>query len=116
MKLIPIYYWNKTRKIFHEKGHNLTQKPWFQGVLLIICVAIALLLANLPLTRDLYQDLLNTELIIKLKSPDGAVNVSFPQNMNVGKFINDILMVVGHTPHHSRIRWSGVPRHHIHNS
>lgn len=94
MKLIPIYYWNKTRKIFHEKSHNLTQKPWFQGVLLIICVAVALLLANLPLTRDLYQDILNTDLIIKLKSPDGAVNLSFPQNMNVGKFINDILMVV----------------------
>ena len=51
MRLIPIYNWNKTRKIFHDKGLKLSNQPWFQGALLLICVAVALLLANLPLIR-----------------------------------------------------------------
>lgn len=94
MRLIPIYNWNKTRKIFHDKGLQLSNQPWFQGALLLICVAVALLLANLPLTRDLYHNILNTELTIKCASPNDAIDVSFPRGMNVEKFINDILMVI----------------------
>jgi Na+:H+ antiporter, NhaA family len=94
MKLIPIYAWNKTRKVFREKGSKLSNQPWFQGALLLLCVVVALLLANLPATKEFYHNILNTELTIKLASPNDAINVYFPKDMNVGKFINDILMVI----------------------
>ncbi len=94
MKLIPIYAWNKTRKIFREKGAKLSNQPWFQGALLLFCVIVALLLANLPATKGFYQDFLNTELTIKLASPDNAFTLYFPRDMSIGKFINDILMVI----------------------
>ncbi len=66
MKLIPIYNWNNTRKKFRENGAKLSNQPWFQGVLLLICVIVALLLANLPATREFYHNVLNTDLTIKL--------------------------------------------------
>ncbi len=94
MKLIPIYNWNNTRKKFRENGAKLSNQPWFQGVLLLICVIVALLLANLPATREFYHNVLNTDLTIKLASPDGAIDVAFPREMNIEKFINDILMVI----------------------
>lgn len=94
MKLIPIYNWNNTRKKFRENGAKLSNQPWFQGVLLLICVIAALLLANLPATKDFYHNMLNTDLTIKLASPDGAIDVAFPREMNIEKFINDILMVI----------------------
>lgn len=94
MKLIPIYNWNNTRKKFRENGAKLSNQPWFQGVLLLICVAMALLLANLPATKDFYHNVLNTDLTIRLASPNDAINVSFPREMNVEKFINDVLMMI----------------------
>ncbi len=94
MKLIPIYSWNNTRKKFRESGAKLSNQPWFQGVLLLICVAVALLLANLPATKDFYHNVLNTDLTIRLASPNDAINVSFPREMNVEKFINDVLMMI----------------------
>lgn len=94
MKLIPIYNWNNTRKKFRENGAKLSNQPWFQGVLLLICVAVALLLANLPATKDFYHNVLNTDLTIRLASPNDAINVSFPREMNVEKFINDVLMMI----------------------
>lgn len=94
MKLIPIYNWNNTRKKFRENGAKLSNQPWFQGVLLLVCVIVALLLANLPATKEFYHNMLNTDLTIKLASPDGAIDVAFPREMNIEKFINDILMVI----------------------
>lgn len=94
MKLIPIYNWNNTRKKFRENGAKLSNQPWFQGVLLLVCVIAALLLANLPTTKEFYHNMLNTDLTIKLASPDGAIDVAFPREMNIEKFINDILMVI----------------------
>ncbi len=94
MKLIPIYNWNNTRKKFRENGAKLSNQPWFQGVLLLVCVIAALLLANLPATKEFYHNMLNTDLTIKLASPDGAIDVAFPREMNIEKFINDILMVI----------------------
>ena len=67
--------------------------PWSQGILLLACVVIAMLLANLPWTRDFYFNLLETDLGISVKTPGGGGFV-FPTEMTVEKFINDILMVV----------------------
>ncbi len=94
MKLIPIYTWNKGVFEFNRRSGRLSNKPWFQGVLLMACVIVAMLLANLPFTRDLYHDILETHMQLHLYSPDGAVDLLFPRDLTVEKFINDILMVI----------------------
>jgi NhaA family Na+:H+ antiporter len=94
MKLIPIYTWNKGVFEFNRRSGRLSNKPWFQGVLLMACVVVAMLLANLPFTRDLYHDILETHMQLHLYSPDGAVDLLFPRDLTVEKFINDILMVI----------------------
>ena len=62
-------------------------------MILLACVVVAMLLANLPATRDFYFHLLETDLGISVRTPDGGGFV-FPVGMTVEKFINDILMVV----------------------
>jgi len=94
MKLIPIYKWNKGVILFNRHSDRLSKQPWFQGVLLLCCVVVAMLLANLPLTSHLYHDVLTTNLQLHLFTDNGDVNVLFPRDMTVEKFINDILMVV----------------------
>jgi len=94
MKLIPIYTWNKSLLQFNKRSDRLSKKPWFQGVLLLACVVVAMLLANLPFTKNLYHDILETSITMHLTSPDGSINLLFPRDMTVEKFINDILMVV----------------------
>lgn len=93
-KLIPIYTWNKSVLSLSKRSDRLTKKPWFQGVLLLACVVVAMLLANLPFTKTLYHEVLNTHLQLHLQSTDGAVNILFPRDLTVEKFINDILMVI----------------------
>lgn len=93
MKLIPVYHWQGD-KAFKSSSKKVSNLPWFKGVLLLGCVIVAMLLANLPLTQHLYHDLLETQLTIHVASPDNSVNFLFPKDMTVEKFINDILMVV----------------------
>jgi len=94
MKLIPIFTWNKSLLNFNKKSDRLSKQPWFQGVLLLACVVVAMLLANLPFTKELYRSILETNLQIHLFDEDGSFNIFFPKGMTVEKFINDILMVV----------------------
>ena len=94
MKLIPIYTWNKGVLKFNRKSDRLSKQPWFQGVLLLTCVVLAMLLANLPFTKDLYRSLLETRMQIHFYDAEGTVNLLFPRDMTVEKFINDILMVI----------------------
>ena len=94
MKIIPVYSWNKGLIKFNKTSDKLSKQPWFQGVLLLVCVVVAMLLANLPFTKDLYRDILETHLQIHLYSPDSSVNLLFPRDLTIEKFINDILMVV----------------------
>ena len=94
MRLIPIYTWNKGVLEFNKRSGRLSKKPWFQGVLLMACVVVAMLLANLPFTKDLYHELLETHIQLHLHSKDGLVDVLFPRDLTVEKFINDILMVI----------------------
>lgn len=94
MKLIPIYTWNKGVIKFNRRSDRLSKQPWFQGVLLLCCVVIAMLLANLPFTKDLYHNVLETRMQLHMFSEDGSVNLLFPRDLTVEKFINDILMVI----------------------
>ena len=92
MKLIPIYTWNKQVLNFNKRGDRLSKKPWFQGVLLLACVVLAMLLANLPFTKDAYHNILETH--IQLHLYGNGSDLLFPKDMTVEKFINDILMVI----------------------
>lgn len=94
MSIIPIYTWNKSILAINKRSKRLSRQPWFQGVLLLVCVALAMLLANLPLTSHYYHSLLETEIQIHFASPNGTVDFMFPRDMTVEKFINDILMVI----------------------
>ena len=93
-KLIPIYTWNKGVLEFSKRSTLLSHKPWFQGVLLLGCVIVAMLLANLPFTAQLYHSVLETRIQIHLSSPGNPVGILFPRDLTVEKFINDILMVI----------------------
>lgn len=79
---------------FNRKRDNLSRQPWFQGVILLFCVIVAMLLANLPVTRFYYHAFLETSVQIHMQSPDGRVDWLFPHGMTIEKIINDVLMVV----------------------
>lgn len=95
MRVIPpIYTWNKNLIKFNRNGSRLINKPWLLGVILLICVVIAMLLANIPATARHYHAILETNLQLHLFSDDGAVSLLFPKEMTVEKLINDVLMVL----------------------
>ena len=94
MALIPIYWWNKEVHNFKISQASFKKQPWANGVILLGCVVIAMLLANLPFTKHLYHNFLHTELTIHVASPDGLIDWFFPHGMTMEKFINDILMVI----------------------
>ena len=56
--------------------------------MLIVCVIIAMMLANLPATAEAYHHLLHMQLGLSI---DGML---FPKGMNLEKLINDGLMVI----------------------
>ena len=93
MKFIPTYWLNKKLVRMSASSKKFTQQPWAQGVVLILFVVIAMILANLPFTRETYHNILETGLSINVTSPGGGT-FTFPKEMTVEKFINDILMVV----------------------
>ena len=99
MRLIPIYWWNKEIRNFRVSQDKFTKQPWANGVVLLACVVLAMLLANLPFTRDIYKAFLETDLSFHIKSPADTAGHSvidwvFPKGMTIEKFINDILMVI----------------------
>ncbi len=94
MALIPIYWWNKEVHNFRISQDKFSKQPWAQGVILLVSVVVAMLLANLPFTKHLYHAFLETQLSAHILSPDGTIDWVFPRDMTVEKFINDILMVI----------------------
>lgn len=93
VRLIPIYSWTKRFRNFQQRRRKFANEPWAQGVVLLLCVVVAMLLANLPVTRAAYHDILHTDLSISFMVPGGE-RVFFPRGMSVEKFINDVLMAV----------------------
>lgn len=100
MKLFRSYAWTKGLHSILKDGKAFMEQPWASGGTLILCVVIAMLLANLPWTRDWYHDFLETSLTMSIQSPTDpvtglrAIDWVFPHEMTVERFINDILMVV----------------------
>ena len=92
MRIFQHYTRVKYQHAFGLGSARLMAKPWISGVLLMLCVIVAMLLANLPFTKEAYHHFLETSLSISVKS--GSHEWFFPKDMTVEKFINDILMVV----------------------
>ena len=78
----------KRSHILSQRGQNFLQAPWAGGIVLVICVIIAMLFANMQATSDIYHRLLHMELGLWI---DGQL---FPEKMILEKFINDGLMVI----------------------
>lgn len=93
MRLIPIYSWTRGVRNFNKRNSRFSKQPWAQGVILLLCVAVAMLLANLPFTRDIYHSILSTDLGLSVRTPSGHGFV-FPKGMTVLNFVNDVLMVI----------------------
>ena len=88
MSVFTKYGWVKRNHILSQQGNNFLQAPWAGGIILIACVVIAMLLANLPATADWYHHLIHLELGLSF---GGKL---FPEAMNIEKFVNDGLMVI----------------------
>ena len=88
-----MYRWVRERHMIGIRGRNFMEAPWAGGIVLLGCVIIAMLLANLPATSLYYRHLLETDLSLMVHSPDGVIDWIFPRGMTVEKFINDILMI-----------------------
>lgn len=93
MGLIPIYTWTKGIRNFDHRRKAFRNQPWAQGVVLLTCVVVAMLLANLPFTKGFYHDFLNSSITLFLSAPSGN-GVYFPHGMTVESFVNDILMTI----------------------
>ena len=78
----------KRNHILSQRGASFLKAPWAGGVVLIICVIVAMILANLPATSEIYHHILHMELGLYI---DGEL---FPRGMNIEKIVNDGLMVV----------------------
>lgn len=89
-----MYGWVRRRHMIGLRGRSLIEAPWTAGAVLLLCVMVAMLLANLSATSVYYHHLLHTDLSLKVSSPDGMIDWVFPRGMTVEKFINDGLMVI----------------------
>lgn len=99
MKLIPTYSLAKGVRQTRITWKNFTEQPWASGGILLVCVIIAMCLANIPVTKEIYHNFLNTNLTATIQSPVGpdgirVIDWTFPKDMNIEKFINDFLMVI----------------------
>lgn len=91
MGIIPTYSLNRGLHNMHKHKKSFMLQPWSSGLLLLTCVIIAMTLANLELTQELYHRILETKLTIRISNEN--IDWIFPENMTIEKFINDILMV-----------------------
>ncbi len=89
-----MYSWVRLRHEAGLRAHRFMEAPWSGGVVLLVGVICAMLLANLPVTKLYYHHLLQTDLSLLVHSPNGLINWVFPREMTVEKFINDGLMVI----------------------
>lgn len=94
MRIFLKYGWVRRRHQLGLRGRRFMEAPWAGGVVLLVCVGIAMLLANLPLTAEYYHHLLQTDLSLAVHSPDGVIDWGYPRGMTVEKLINDGLMVI----------------------
>ena len=89
-----MYRWVRQHYQFQLRGRRFLEAPWSGGLVLLISVAVAMLLANLPLTADGYQRLLNIDIALVVRGSGGMIDWMFPRGLTLQTFVNDGLMVV----------------------
>lgn len=89
-----MYGWVHMRYAMASRRRGFMEAPWAGGVVLLVCVAVAMLLANLPVTAHYYHEFLNMDLSLSIRSKSGTIDWVFPEGMTVEKLINDGLMVI----------------------
>ncbi|MFR9650924.1 MAG: Na+/H+ antiporter NhaA [Rikenellaceae bacterium] len=88
------FAWIKYHHNVVESTRHFMHKPWAGGVVLLISVAVAMLLANLEWSKHIYHQLLTTDLSLLIHIPSDNIDIIFPKEMNLEKLINDGLMVI----------------------
>ena len=94
MRLIPVYTWKRDLHRADLSRKSFMTQPWASGGTLLLCVIVAMLLANLPVVHEVYHRVLHMQVVIWLQNPFNGQIILFPEGMTVEGFINDILMVV----------------------
>lgn len=89
-----MYSWVRQRYQFSLRGRRFLEAPWAGGMVLLVSVAVAMFLANCPLTAELYSRFLEIDLALVIKGSTGMIDWMFPRGMTIETFINDVLMVV----------------------
>ncbi len=92
--MITKYGWNRRLLSLDLRVKAFLDAPWSGGFVLLVSVVVAMLLANLPATAELYHKILETDLSLRIAASDGSFDFVFPEGMTVEKFINDCLMVI----------------------
>ncbi|MFI3305468.1 MAG: Na+/H+ antiporter NhaA [Rikenellaceae bacterium] len=77
-----------------QRTLEFTRKPWAGGVVLLLCVILAMIFANMEWSAEAYHALLTTDLKMLIQSHDGTIDILFPRDMNVERLVNDALMVL----------------------
>ncbi len=91
-RLFSMYHWTRSNHERWLRNRKFFDAPWAGGVILLACVAIAMLLANLPWTAEIYHQILETDLSLVVHSTRNSW--VFPEGMTLEKFINDGVMVI----------------------
>ena len=63
-----MYRWVRERHMIGIRGRNFLEAPWAGGVVLLGCVIVAMLLANLPGTSLYYRPVSYTHLTLPTNS------------------------------------------------
>ncbi len=88
------YSWIRNRFLATESARRFISQPWSGGVVLLICVIIAMIFANMEWSAHVYHELLTTDVSLFMHAHDGSFNLLYPRGMNVEKLVNDGLMVL----------------------
>lgn len=80
------YGFKRRSYIFYQKGRTFFNTQWAGGLVLLLFVVVAMVLANLPQTSHFYHEMLET--------PIGLTFGSFDFEFDLEKLVNDGLMVV----------------------
>ena len=71
MRLFSMYGWIRTHHSIDSGLHRFASRPWAGGAVLLICVIAAMLLSNLPVTKEYYHYLLHTDIFLVIGAGDG---------------------------------------------
>ncbi len=88
------YSWIRHSHSAKMRTMQFTRKPWAGGIVLLICVVIAMALANMEWSQRVYHSLLSTDLKMMITSPNRTIDVLFPREMTVERLVNDGLMTL----------------------